>query len=277
MPFGGGNLLIHTPALIDLRVHEDFCQGHLPYACNLPMNRLADRMHQLPDTSQPLVLCGSADDLAMARHFLTDKGYQVVQQQLWHDSMAEMVDCRSARLWQASPLVESFVTDYASHISTQGKRGLDLACGAGRDAVYLAMNGWQMLGVDHRQDALTRVHQLAESQQVSVETLALDLETGQNPFSDWDEASFDLINVARYLHRPLFPYLKNLIAPQGVIIYHTFMQGSERFGSPKNPNFLLRPNELADCFDGWTIWQNRVMSLADGRPMSYFIAQKPAD
>lgn len=271
------HLTLTTPyPLIDLRSYADFCQGHLYNACSIPIDTLADNMHQLPDTSQPIAICGSETDLQTATTFLSDKGYQVIEQVLWNDTMTQVVDCRSTRLWQPSPLVQQFINNYAPNIITQGKKGLDIACGAGRDSVYLAMNGWQMTGIDYRQDALNRVQSLAQTQGVQVNTQPCDLETGENPFADWQKESFDLITVARYLHRPLFPYIKELIAPQGVILYHTFMQGSEAFGSPKNPNFLLKPNELAEWFDGWTIWQNSVGSLADGRPMSYFIAQKPA-
>jgi cytochrome b561 len=88
-------------------------------------------------------------------------------------------------------------------------------------------------------------------------------------------AHFDLINVARYLHRPLFAQIKSLLAVDGIILYHTFMQGSEVFGSPKNPNFLLKQGELAEVFADWHIWCDQTLVLADGRPMSYFIAQKP--
>jgi hypothetical protein len=136
------------------------------------------------------------------------------------------------------------------------------------------MKGWNMLGIDYRQDALNRVHSLANHQGVSVNTRIHDLETGSNPFATWEQGSFDLISVARYLHRPLFPYIQALLAPQGIILYHTFMQGSEIFGSPKNPNYLLKTNELATFFQGWNIWYDDVFALSDGRQMSYFIAQK---
>lgn len=265
---------IMNHGLIDLRPRSEFCQGHLHHACNLPADILADNMHLLPDNHTPLRLSGNSAELETASTFLREKGYQVVEQMLWQNSMAEVIDGRSARLWQPAPLVQQFIDEYAPRLQTQGKRGLDLACGAGRDTVYLAMNGWNMLGIDYRQDALNRVRSLAEHQSVSVNTQLCDLETGDTPFTPWEEGTFDLINVARYLHRPLFPYLKNLIAPQGILLYHTFMTGSEAFGSPKNPNFLLRQHELATYFDDWMIWQDDIISLADGRPMSYFIAQK---
>jgi hypothetical protein len=54
------------------------------------------------------------------------------------------------------------------------------------------------------------------------------------------------------LHRPLLPTIATALAPGGVVIYETFAQGNERFGRPRNPDFLLRPGELLDAFTGLT-------------------------
>ena len=51
------------------------------------------------------------------------------------------------------------------------------------------------------------------------------------------------------------------------------MQGSEQFGSPRNPNFLLKPGELAQVFAGAEILLDAVETLDDGRPVSAFIAR----
>jgi hypothetical protein len=59
---------------------------------------------------------------------------------------------------------------------------------------------------------------------------------------------FQGIVVANYLHRPLLPRIAQALAPGGVLIYETFMQGNERFGKPSNPAFLLAPGELWAAF-----------------------------
>ena len=79
----------------------------------------------------------------------------------------------------------------------------------------------------------------------------------------------------RYLHRPLLPYLADWLNPGGVLCYSTFMVGSEKFGSPKNPNYLLRPGELSETFTGMSIVHDEPVELPDGRPVAQFIAQKP--
>jgi hypothetical protein len=59
--------------------------------------------------------------------------------------------------------------------------------------------------------------------------------------------------VANYLHRPLFAAIAAALAPDGVVIYETFAEGNERFGRPRNPDFLLRRGELLDVFAALTI------------------------
>lgn len=78
--------------------------------------------------------------------------------------------------------------------------------------------------------------------------LQADLEDG----SPWPLPGerFQGIVVTNYLHRPLFPVLADALAPGGVLLYETFMQGNERFGKPSNPAFLLRPGELWQAFAG---------------------------
>jgi hypothetical protein len=52
--------------------------------------------------------------------------------------------------------------------------------------------------------------------------------------------------VVHYLHRPLLPLLATALAEGGLLIYETFARGNERYGRPRNPDFLLRPRELLD-------------------------------
>jgi len=64
---------------------------------------------------------------------------------------------------------------------------------------------------------------------------------------------FQGIVVTNYLHRPLFPILKDALAEGGVLIYETFMLGNERYGKPSNPRFLLRPRELLEVCKDLTV------------------------
>jgi SAM-dependent methyltransferase len=120
---------------------------------------------------------------------------------------------------------------------------LDLACGEGRHARYLAARGHRVTALDRDRAALDALAGAA-----NVETVCADLEDG----SPWPLAGrhFQGIVVANYLHRPLFRHLIGALAPGGVLVYETFMAGNERFGKPSNPDFLLRPGELIEAFGG---------------------------
>jgi SAM-dependent methyltransferase len=173
------------------------------------------------------------------------------------------------------PLLQRFIEEIRPPKNIKEGVGLDIACGSGRDLVYLAKQGWEMTGIDRSEESLKAATQSAEAADVDITTLALDMETGGNPFSDLPQHSFDLVTVSRYLHRPLFPYIKALIKPGGVILYQTFMVGCEltEIGKPSNPNFLLKSGELAEHFAGSTILLNEETITADERPFALFIAQ----
>lgn len=268
-------------AILDCRDWAAFQRGHRAGAACIPAAALASRMHELPKTVEPLVVYGDAGTLAQAVAFLTVKGYTVIQQWVWTEGIAaalqaegllEIGSC-SRRLWQPAPLLARFVAEFMPAYRISPGKGLDIGCGAGRDTVYLAMHGWDMTGVDYIPGALQRLQHLAATQQVNVTAWLRDLETGHDPFADVLDGHFDLICVARYLHRPLFPRLKRILKPGGILIYQTFMQGAERFGSPRNPNFLLKPGELGNLFSHSDILLDAVEYLEDGRPVSAFICR----
>lgn len=129
----------------------------------------------------------------------------------------------------------SWVARWAPLI-TRG-RALDLACGGGRHARLLAGLGHEVTAVDREPQSIA-----------GVRFLQADLEDG-GPWPLPGEA-FQGIVVANYLHRPLLPVIERALAPGGVLIYETFMQGNERFGRPSNPAFLLAPGELWTAFGG---------------------------
>lgn len=128
-----------------------------------------------------------------------------------------------------------------NYLIPPGGRVLDVAAGAGRNAVWLAQQGFKVTAVDRDVEALAILTSLAPQ----VETRVHDLEQDGWPYSG---EQFDAIVVCRYLHRPLLPYLAQSLAHGGVLIYETFMHGHEQYGRPKNPDFLLKSNELYGIF-----------------------------
>jgi SAM-dependent methyltransferase len=138
-----------------------------------------------------------------------------------------------------------------------GGRVLDLAAGGGRHVRPLRERGFAVCAVDRD---VTALQPLAGP---GCEVRRLDLEDGGawRLGGDWDG-----IVVTNYLHRPLLPALAGALAPAGVLIYETFMLGNERFGRPRNPDFLLRPGELLAAFPGLTVVAFEQGEIAAPRP-----------
>lgn len=137
-------------------------------------------------------------------------------------------------------------------ISRAGRNGpvLDLACGSGRNGIYLIKQGQPVIFADRRQAVLDDIAQDLKDNELAT-FWAVDLEQADtNPFA---EHSFAAILAFRYLHRPLFPALKASVKPGGLVVYETFTMCQPRFGRPSNPSFLLRPGELENTFSDWNI------------------------
>ncbi|MGD8384341.1 MAG: class I SAM-dependent methyltransferase [Lysobacterales bacterium] len=128
---------------------------------------------------------------------------------------------------------------------------LDLACGDGRNGLALAAQGHHVAFADLSEHALKSVRKSLSAAGLEGETWQVDLEQeGIDPFAG---RQFAAVICFRYLHRPLFPALRRTIADGGLVIYETFTTEQPRYGHPHNPEFLLRPGELAACFPNWEI------------------------
>lgn len=143
---------------------------------------------------------------------------------------------------------------------------LDLACGTGRHARYLAAIGHQVHALDRDAQALAQLAAYDGAGAAAIFPRQIDLEIPLEhlrwPFA---AASLHAIVITNYLHRPLFPLLLSSLANGGLIIVETFAQGNGMFGKPSNPQFLLAPGELIQI-----ISQSpgmRIIAYEDGRVM----------
>lgn len=120
---------------------------------------------------------------------------------------------------------------------------LDLACGAGRHLRLLQAAHRKVIGIDRDLSGVADLTGLPD-----VELIRADLEDG----SPWPlgRRQVDGIVVTNYLHRPLFPALREALRPGGALLYETFAAGNEKYGRPGNPEFLLRDGELLDMARG---------------------------
>ena len=138
-----------------------------------------------------------------------------------------------------SPLVERFTTDL-----TPGA-ALDLACGPGRNALYLAERGWCVTAVDGSPIAIAKL--LARN--VEIDARVANLE--RREFQIHPD-SYDLICDCYYLQRDLFPLMKTGIRRGGMAIVIVHLN-SETVETATR----ARPGELRDYFADWNILHYR--------------------
>jgi len=148
---------------------------------------------------------------------------------------------------------------------------LDLACGAGRNALWLAENGWRVTAVDGSATAIEILRTRARERGLDVISRVADLETGEYKI---EPAVWDLLVIAYYLQLDLIESAKAALRPGGVIIVivHMTAQGEEP------TKHRLRPGELIRCFEGWEILhslEGQPEDAAHRRPVAEIAARRP--
>jgi 2-polyprenyl-3-methyl-5-hydroxy-6-metoxy-1,4-benzoquinol methylase len=134
---------------------------------------------------------------------------------------------------------------------------LDVACGEGRNAIWLAEKGWRATGVDFSTVAIAKARRMAEERGVEVEWIEADLR-------QWAPAgAFDLV-VAMYLHLPAEPRRKvfsdaaRAVAPQGTILVvgHDRENLTAGTGGPQDESVLFTAGEVTEILEtvgGFTV------------------------
>ena len=130
-------------------------------------------------------------------------------------------------------------------------RALCLAAGAGRNAVYLAEQGWEVTAVDISPAGLEWCRRLAGERGVRVETIAADLLIFDPGVERWD------LVTNLYFHEPaLFLPIQSALKTGGHFLFQTYAKAQANFGwGPSNPDHLVEPEELRRAFAGWHLLQ----------------------
>ena len=152
-------------------------------------------------------------------------------------------------------------------------RALDLACGAGRNALCLAEHGWSVTAVDAAEAAIEILRSRAGALGVAVDARFADLEQGE---FDIGSSCWDLIAICYYLQRNLIGPAKQGVVPGGtlLVIVHITEPGEEPTGH------RLRPGELKNYFEGWEIlhhYEGKPGDAAHQRSVAEVVARRPAD
>ena len=129
-------------------------------------------------------------------------------------------------------------------------RALDLACGPGRNALWLAGRGWHVTAVDSSTVAIEILGRRSAEKGVTVDARLADLERHEFTIQ---AKSYDLIVVCNYLQRDLFPMIREGTRIGGVVIVVIAMVDDDPNVKPMNPAFLSKPGELCREFEGWEL------------------------
>ena len=191
-----------------------------------PVERLADLVHALPPPGVPIdvVDVGGGSEAAA-----------------WlsaHGRPARLVPAgepRPTRLWEPSPGLP--------REEEKGRVALDLGCGTGRDAVFLALNGWRVTAVDHLPDALDRARSLAGLHGVGLDLRLLNVSRDPLP------TGYDLVTAFRLL--PDLATMASALKKGGTMVVETFTDRERaRTGKPRDPRLVLpadSPPSLPEC------------------------------
>jgi SAM-dependent methyltransferase len=267
------------PAVLDLRSQTQYESGHAAGAYNIPFDELRDRGFEMPSHKTPLVVeCDAADVERVDDWFRTRD-----ERCRWN-----VVSVRAASIEQTGPGVPGrflftgcpLLAAMTSHVhaaaAAPGSRALDVGSGSGRDAALLCCRyGFDLVcALDREAKALNRWtrlldrHQVPPESRVAVEATIRaegDLTAAAGPLGP-----FQLVHVARFLKREVLAELASLLAPGGLLLYHTFVEDTP------SSTHAVAPGELRRAFSSLEILRDDVGAIDDGRELSFFAARKPA-
>lgn len=149
-------------------------------------------------------------------------------------------------------------------------RVLDVAMGSGRNAIYLARLGFEVEGVDMSPEAVNTALESAEKVGVTIRAQVADLEGNYYI----EKGAYDVIICLNYLQRSLISQIKDGLRQGGMVIYETFIIDQVQFGKPKNPDYLLRHNELLNMFRDFRCLRYREGVIKGPRAIASIVAQK---
>ena len=126
-----------------------------------------------------------------------------------------------------------------------GGRALDVACGAGRNAIFLAQAGYKVDAIDISPEGLKLARQEAESQELSINWIEHDLDQPY-PF----DTDYDLIIVMWYVDLGLISRLCDCLAPGGYILCEEHLITNQEVIGPTSSNFRVAPGVLREAVSG---------------------------
>ncbi len=154
----------------------------------------------------------------------------------------------SGLLWTAEP--NRFLVAEAGALGPG--RALDLACGEGRNAVWLAERGWRITGVDFSGVAIDKARQLAAARGVDGEWLAVDLRDYEPPARAFDLVLVFYLHVVAAVRGPILRAAAHAVADGGtfLLVGHDSANLADGYGGPRDSRVLYTAAEVVADLDG---------------------------
>ena len=154
-------------------------------------------------------------------------------------------------VWRAEP--NRFLVEEVERL-TPG-RALDLACGEGRNAVWLASQGWRVVGMDFSSAGLAKGRRMADERGVEVTWVEADAVSWIPPRSGFDLVVLMYLQLPYDQRRAALGHAAAALAPRGVLLVvgHDATNPTEGFGGPQDPAVLYSAEDIVGDLDGLRI------------------------
>ncbi len=152
-----------------------------------------------------------------------------------------------------------------AHRPSKGDTALDLACGEGGDALFLAQDGWLVTGVDFASSAIARATDVAAERGLSVQWVTADLATWTSDVA-YKLVLLSFFHESRDVRHAVWRVAASAVADDGTLIItaHAPDDDPTAPGPPAHRRFDL--DELVECIgEGWTLNYREVRRTAAGQ------------
>jgi len=160
-------------------------------------------------------------------------------------------------VWSAGPnrLLEQEVRAMAP------ARALDAACGEGRNALWLAEQGWTVTGADFSDVAIDKARRIGRQRGVDVSWQVVDLAREIPSGGPWDLVCLLYLHTDAAERTHWLPGLVDAVAPGGTFLYvgHDPANIDHGVGGPQKPEYLLDARAIVAALPGWRIEAARVV------------------
>ena len=151
------------------------------------------------------------------------------------------------------PFLARAFSEYILPLFPHGGSALDLAGGAGRHAIWLAKQGWEVTLIDVSETGVEQARQNAGRLASHIHFVVDDLTHFKA-----SQTQFEVVMAFFYLEREMFSEMVKAVRPGGLLVYKTLTLAQAKLaGGPKNPAHLLEPGELLQLADGLRVLHYR--------------------